>query len=250
MNKGLNGTPFLDSQPNFRSLEGIQSHDGRRFRKNMVYRSGGLGRLSPADIARLEGIRLCTIVDFRSDRERESFPTMKIPTVRQPLRVVINDVAREEAQVLLERNDPDGMEKVLVKDYRRMVKNDADRFAEFFRILQEECCFPLVYHCAAGKDRTGLATVLLLSALGVGMDDILVDYYESNERLKTFADLYVKKVNEQGFNGNIIRPMMEVRPEYIQAALDEIDLSFGGMQAYLLGVLGAQTELLKDKFLE
>ncbi|MCX6282130.1 MAG: tyrosine-protein phosphatase [Bacteroidetes bacterium] len=250
MNERINGSPFLESQPNFRSLEGIPTIAGRKFRKNMVYRSGGLNKLSSADIRRLEDIGLAMVIDFRSDREVNSYPSTIISTVRKSLRIVIPDEARDRAMDFLDRNDSEGLEKVLINDYRRMILNDTARFADFFRILEQATDFPLVYHCAAGKDRTGIATVLFLSALGVDMEAVKIDYFLSNERLKAFADRLVQKVTEEGKHGEIIRPMMEVRPEYLQAALEEIDLSFGGMENYLSFVLNVDSDSLKAKYLE
>jgi len=250
MNDGPNGYSFLESQPNFRSLEGILTRSGRRFRKNLVYRSGSLNKLSLKDKARLEEIGLALVIDFRSDREVMSHPSDMISTVKQTFRITIADAARDRAMEFLEKSDAKGLEQVLVGDYRRMIKDDSGHFAEFFRVLEQTGDLPLVYHCAAGKDRTGIATVLLLSALGVDMETIMRDYFLSNVRLGSFIEKLIKKLYEQGKNGEIIRPMMEVRTEYLKAAIDEIDTSFGGMENYLSHVLKADTELLKAKYLE
>jgi len=250
MNKGPNGYAFLETQPNFRSLEGILTGSGRSFRKNLVYRSGSLNKLSPDDIGKLRDIGLSLIIDFRSDREVTAHPTDIIPGVKHTERIIIADEARDRAMDFLDTNDARGLEQVLVNDYRRMIRNDSGRFAKFFRVLEQASDLPLVYHCAAGKDRTGIATVLLLSALGVDMDTIMQDYFLSNERLKSLIGKLIKKLCEQGRNGEIIRPMMEVRPEYLHAALDEIETSFGGMKNYLCNILKTDTELLQSKYLE
>ena len=250
MNNGLNGSPFLENQPNFRTLEGIQTANGRKFRKNMVYRSGSLNKLSPSDISKLEDIGLALVIDFRSDREVSSYPGTVIPSVKNTLRIIISDEARDRAMEFLERNDAAGLENVLIADYRRMIRNDSMRFAEFFRTLEQATDLPLVYHCAAGKDRTGIATVLLLTALDVDIDTVKQDYFLSNERLKSYAERLIRKVTEEGRNGEILRPMMEVRQEYLQAALDEIDCSFGGLDNYLSKILRVDSELLKTKYLE
>ncbi|TRZ76886.1 MAG: tyrosine-protein phosphatase [Bacteroidetes bacterium] len=250
MKNGPNGSPFLESQPNFRSLEGIKTISGRKFRKNMVYRSGSLYKLSPSDVIRLEGIGLSLVIDFRSDREIVSYPSVAVPSVKKTMRITIPDEARDLAMEFLERNDAEGLKTILVTDYRRMIRNDTGRFTEFFRTLEKTTDFPLVYHCAAGKDRTGLASVLLLTALGADPETIRADYFLSNIRLKSFAEKVIKKFTEEGKNGEIIRPMMEVRQEYLEAALDEINQSFGGMENYLHNVLKVNAELLSGKYLE
>jgi protein-tyrosine phosphatase len=250
MNEKPNGNTFLEKQPNFRSLGGIRTISGKRIRRNLIYRSGSLNNLSVADISKLQDIGLAMIIDFRSDREVTLYPSDVIPTVKQTVRIVIADEARDRAMEFLDRNDAKGLEEVLVTDYRRMIRNDSGCFSEFFRVLEQAVDLPLVYHCAAGKDRTGIATVLLLSALGVDMNTIMEDYFLSNQLLEPFVGKLIKKLSGEGKNGEIIRPMMEVRPEYLRAALDEIDTLFGGMDNYLNNILKADTELLQAKYLE
>ena len=171
--------------------------------------------------------------------------------MKETLRITIPDLARDMALNFLEMNDAEGLDKLLVSDYRRMKsRDDSSGFRKFFRILEQAEEFPLVYHCAAGKDRTGIASVLLLTALGVDMETVRKDYFLSNDKLKAYADKLIRKVTENGKNGEILRPMMEVRPEYLQAAFDEIDQGFGGMKNYLGRILDIDIELLKNKYLE
>jgi protein-tyrosine phosphatase len=131
-----------------------------------------------------------------------------------------------------------------------MIRDDSPAFREFFRILEQTSEYPFVYHCAAGKDRTGIASVLFLTALGADEEMVRKDYFLSNERLKEYANKVVLTINGSGRNGEIIRPMMEVRPEYLHAAYDEIERSFGGMENYLANVLHTNIDLLKSKYLE
>ncbi|MEI6884411.1 MAG: tyrosine-protein phosphatase [Bacteroidota bacterium] len=250
MNEGTNGSCFLENQPNFRSLGGLKTLSGKTFRKNMVYRSGALNKLSTSDVQKLEKAGLALIIDFRSDREVEAYPSVNIPTVKETLRIIIPDQAREEAMNCFDNNDAHGLEQILVIDYRRMIRNESDKFAVFFRILESTADLPLVFHCAAGKDRTGIAAVLFLNSLGVDAESIKEDYFISNLRLRALADRLVKKMSEDGKQGEIIRPMMEVRHEYLKAAMDEIEVSFGGMETYLNDVLQVDSELLKEKYLE
>lgn len=250
MNERINGSYFLENQPNFRSLEGIPAINGKKFRKNMVYRSGGLNKLSEKDVRKLEEIGLSLVIDFRSDREIVENPSVKIPTVKETLRVIIPDVARDHAMECFGRNDAQALEHILTKDYQHMIRHESDKFAVFFRVLESTADLPLVFHCAAGKDRTGLAAVLFLTALGVDYETVKADYFTSNIRLKKFADRLVKKMSEDGKPGEIIRPMMEVRTAYLESAMDEIRNSFGGLENYLEEVLQVDSELLKEKYLE
>ena len=143
MNNGINGKPFLEGQLNFRGLEGIKSKDGRCFRKNLVYRSGSLHGLNESDVRKLESIGLAMVIDFRSDREIKSHPSCSISTVKETLRIAIHDAARDLAMSFLEKNDAPGLEKLLVSDYRRIIRDDSPGFREFFRIMKQATEFPL-----------------------------------------------------------------------------------------------------------
>ena len=131
-----------------------------------------------------------------------------------------------------------------------MVRDHQDDLREFFRVLATTGNLPLVYHCAAGKDRTGLASYLLLIALGVSAEDARKDYFLSNEHLKPVVDKIVRKIIDAGnTNGEIIRPLMEVRTEYLDAALDEINDRYGTMDIFLTDVLHADRSALQRKYL-
>jgi len=108
---------------------------------------------------------------------------------------------------------------------------------------------PLVFHCAAGKDRTGLAAWFLLAALDVPEEVIREEYLATNVFSKSFADKIVKKTSENGFDGEIIRPLLEVRDEYINAALEVITVKFRGMKKFLEKVLQADISKLQEIFL-
>ena len=156
MNEGTNGSCFLENQPNFRSLGGLKTLSGKTFRKNMVYRSGALNKLSTSDVQKLEKAGLALIIDFRSDREVEAYPSVNIPTVKETLRIIIPDQAREEAMNCFDNNDAHGLEQILVIDYRRMIRNESDKFAVFFRILESTADLPWYFIVLRARTVQGL----------------------------------------------------------------------------------------------
>jgi len=243
--------PFLlQHQPNFRDIGGMRTLDGHTVKTGLLYRSGDLSRLSEEDIRKIEEIGIRMIIDFRSDRELMNYPTPRISTVKDNKRITIIDSARETAERMMVENDKEGLETLLVRDYRRMVRDHQDDLREFFRVLATTVNLPLVYHCAAGKDRTGLASYLLLIAVGVTAEDAWKDYFLSNEHLKPVVDKIVRKIIDAGNpNGEIIRPLMEVRTEYLDAALDEINDRYGTIDIFLTDVLHADRPALKRKYL-
>jgi len=241
---------LLSSQLNFRDLGGIVTIDGRKVKPGILFRSGELFSLQPEDIRRLEEMKLASIVDLRAQREIDVRPDKQIGTVKEVIHIDIHDAARDKAQKFLETNDADGLETVLIGDYVRMVNIHQDDFRRFLEILANTDNLPLVYHCAAGKDRTGLVTVFLLSALGVDLENIWDDYLDSNSYSEPTILRIIRKVSESGMKGELLRPLLEVRKEYLQAALDEIGLKYGGLQSFVVEILKADSAKLQQRYLE
>jgi protein-tyrosine phosphatase len=240
---------ILATQPNFRDLGGIVALDGRRIRKGLLYRSGDLFSVDAGDIRKLEQLNLSVIIDFRAHREVEKRPNPLIATLKQAFHLPIHDAGREKTELLFEQRDAAGLERVLVDDYRRMIREHQSQYRDFFSALTMNGHDPLMYHCAAGKDRTGLATWFLLSALGVDEAVIRRNYMESNDYTYLMAEKVMRKINAKGLPGEMIRPLMEVRSEYIDAALDEIRLLAGTMDAFLTENLGVDASGLKAQYL-
>lgn len=240
---------ILASQPNFRDLGGIVTIDGRKVRPGLLFRSGDFFSLAPEDIRKLEEMDLSAIIDFRAHREIAGRPDKPVGTVKEIIHIDIHDAARDRAEKFLEENNAAGLEKVLVHDYVRMVNNHQQDFRRFLEILANTSHLPLVYHCAAGKDRTGLATVFLLSALGVPMQHIWDDYMATNLYAESSTQKIIRKVTESGLNGEILRPLLEVRKEYLEAALNEIVHKYRNLQHFVTEVLKADCEKLQERYL-
>ncbi|MFM8268054.1 MAG: tyrosine-protein phosphatase [Ilumatobacteraceae bacterium] len=187
----------LDAVHNFRDLGGYPTADGRTTRWRTLFRADGLYRLTSADLEIVDGLGLRTVVDLRTEEELEL--RGRFPVEYRPIRylhVPVIDVtwaALPEAEV----TDRDPAE-FLEWAYLDMLRQAPDRFARAFEHLCEPGVLPAVFHCAAGKDRTGLLSMLVLGALGVP-DDVIVDDYaltaDAVTRLREWArrespDLY------------------------------------------------------------
>jgi protein-tyrosine phosphatase len=240
---------ILSSQMNFRDLGGIRTADGRCVKPGMLFRSGDLSSLSTDDIGKLEKMGLSTIIDLRAGREIERRPDKVVSTVKEIVHIDIHDAARDQAEMFLENNDAAGLETVLIGDYIRMVDIHQDDFRRFLHILSITENLPLVYHCAAGKDRTGLATVFLLVALGINIENIWDDYMATNTFAASYVEKIIVKVTKSGLNGEILRPLLEVRREYLAAALNRIDIQYNGINSYVEDVLKADKAQLREKYL-
>jgi protein-tyrosine phosphatase len=240
---------ILATQLNFRDLGGIKTEDGRRIKPGRLFRSGDLFSLSEEDVCTLEQMKLATIIDLRAKREIDRRPDRTIAGVMEVIHIDIHDAARDKVEKFLENNDAGGLETVLIGDYIRMVDIHREDFKRFLHIVATTDNLPLVYHCAAGKDRTGMATVFLLTALGVGMQNIWDDYMATNQYSGPYTEKIIKKVTESGLNGEILRPLLEVREEYLGAALTEIERKYDGLASFVTNILKADSVKLQEKYL-
>ena len=164
----------LENVHNFRDLGGYGAADGRIVRWRMLFRADGLQRLSDNDVEAVRPLELRTVIDLRTSEEldeRGRFPVDAIRVLFHHVPVI--DATAQFSEGL------EGVEDAtdfLVGAYRQMLRVGADRLGEAIRLLAMPGSLPAVFHCAAGKDRTGLVAALTLSALGVSEDDIVEDY--------------------------------------------------------------------------
>lgn len=238
----------IASAYNFRDLGGYLSQDGRTVKWNTFIRSGDFPSLSDEDNVYLQSIPIKSVVDFRAKDEEERLKDTIIPNSKSYFLSVDSGNLVPEFMALMNDkvNTPDvvysrGVELMktmylsIVSDFRHIYK-------EFFKLIQNQEV-PILFHCTAGKDRTGIAAALLLSALNVDRDVILKDYLMTNE-------LLVGKYANLGQYGPLVDFFQTVRPDYLYAAFDLIERKFGGMNAYLTNELGVDIKLMQDLYLE
>lgn len=158
---------------NFRDLGGYPVHDGRETRWRTLYRADGLYRLTSADAHTVVRRGVRTVVDLRTDNEvttRGKFPVAQHPVAYHHLPII--DATWGESAT----PEFDDAVEFLVWAYREMLEKAAPRFAQAMTLLGQESVLPAVFHCAAGKDRTGILAALILGALGVDTSVIAADY--------------------------------------------------------------------------
>ncbi len=241
--------PFK-GQPNFRDLGGIVTADGHKVRWGMIYRSGDLSKLTSSDVTYLGSLHLNTVIDFRSESEVALAPD-KLPEGVQHLNIAIDDSLLDKQQIItwLQEGNAEVFDTILIYANRLFVTEYHDQFALFLQQLQQ-ADGPIVFHCTQGKDRAGWATALFLSALGVDRETIIENYLASNDYLNSYIEKTIALINAAGMNGELIRPMLEVKREYLETALDLVDSEFGGMESYLKNQLGVDVDLLRQMYLE
>ena len=236
----------LQGATNFRDLGGYAGLEGRPVRWRRLFRSDHLGGLTADDHASLAKLGLNWSFDFRGNSERAATPYQLPGVVQHSLAIEPTVVQRMEAMEAAGRELTEAIVVELMNDlYRSLVNDQASRFAQFFEhLLRAEG--PLVFHCTAGKDRTGVAAALVLLALGVSRDQIMQDYLLTNELLERPMHFGSQVPSDT------LAVLWRVQKSYLDTALQTIDADHGGVDSYLrhLGLTRAELGTLADKYLE
>lgn len=239
----------IAGMPNFADLGGIVTTDGRSVKWGMIYRSGELSALTDADIRYMDNLHLNSIIDFRFQEEKDEAPD-RIPAGVDtiPIPVVDGSYDKQTITQWLFNGNSEAFDTMLIHVNRVLATEEQDNFKEFFNNVENG--ETLLFHCTKGKDRAGFAAAMFLSALGVDRETVIDNYLKSNYYLSEITEQTIKYVNSNGLNGELLRPILEVRADYLQTALDIIDSEYGGIDNYLVNNLGVDTEKLKALYLE
>lgn len=230
---------------NYRDLGGYKTTDGKYIKWGKFFRSDDLHNLTNLDLQYLSSIPLISIVDFRSEQEMVSAPDKNPSSVKTNyaysispgnlMTAVASDISKlttEYADTLMMQ-----MNELLVTDPACV-----DQYRKFFALLQDEDNIPLMFHCSAGKDRTGMGAALILSALGVDEQTIIEDYLSSNIYL---ADKYAKYKSENP----ALAPLFEVKSQFLQAGLNRIKKDYGSIEQFLTKVLNVDIQKMREMYL-
>ena len=226
----------LKGASNFRDLGGYATGDGRRVRWRRLFRSNHLGHLTEDDLETLRPLGLRKVVDFRGAQEiRQAAPCRLDGAAMHVLAIDPGIRPRIEARLAAAETVTAADTAAIICDiYHRYVHVHAGHFARLFALLLEDGA-PLVFHCAAGKDRTGIAAALILSALGVPREVVIEDYMLTSVHWK------VDPEHKSDLPADVAAVLTSVDEAFLMAAFTAIDSDFGGMDAYLREHLGMDT---------
>jgi protein-tyrosine phosphatase len=239
----------LDGVYNFRDLGGYRTVDGQRVKWGVIYRSAALSRASAEDVAEIEALGVRNIYDLRSSEERTQQPTTWQGRPSPHIfahdysldRSVISGVVRPGASA-------GAVRAAFAQSYPDMLRQTQPQQRALFEgLLAAEG--PVLFHCTAGKDRTGMAAALVLSVLRVPRDVIFADYDMSNQYLAP-SDPRMAALN---LSPEAMHALAGVEPAYLQAAFDYIDTNYGSVDAYVereLGVTAADRRRLRQLYTE
>ena len=174
----------LEGASNFRDLGGYKTEDGRTVQWRKVFRSGAMDRLSDADLALLHDLGLRTICDLRHPEEQAIHPTRLVADAPATIHSLpIRPRVAGNYRARIEADDPEAgnlARDYMTEAYRCYVRDHAAAYRGLMQQLADPANHPLVFHCAAGKDRTGFGAALILMTLGVPEETIFEDYLATN----------------------------------------------------------------------
>jgi protein-tyrosine phosphatase len=238
----------LRAASNLRDLGGWRVADGRRVRYGRVFRSASLARLTEEDVTTLAALGLRTVCDFRGEEEAARAPSRLPPGVER-VALPIEPTVGASLRDLLAREASTGEDVVLLlgRAYMDYVTTHLHRYRQLFELLLQPRRHALLFHCSAGKDRTGLGAALLLTALGASRETVMADYVATDRLWR----------REYALPAGTPRPLAEAlygtHPHLLEAALDAAVEPFGGEAGLLehgLGLDPPRLEALRELLLE
>jgi protein-tyrosine phosphatase len=228
---------LLEGGHNFRDLGGYRTSDGRRLRWGLLFRSGVMATLTDADRRRLAPFGIRVICDLRANGERLHRPTRWAGI--SEVEIWARDHDSSGGDLLTRLTDPattaTDMFAMMHETYRKLPYEQVASYREIFRRLSRGQ-LPLLFHCAAGKDRTGVAAALILTALGVPREAVIEEYliseyyFDSGRRiaLENASGTLLKQVPP-----DIWEPLMHAKKSYLEAMFSQLQDNHGSIEGYI-----------------
>lgn len=252
----------LATLPNLRDLGGYRAADGAAVRRGMLYRADALARVDDGDFAALSGLGLRQVLDLRTAHERTAEPD-RVPDGAEyaVLDVQGNHSTGGDLERLL--TDPRAAAEALggggaaafMLEVNRVLVTEPDANAAYSELVRRAATGPTaaVFHCTAGKDRTGWGAALLLTLLGVDRETVFEDYLASNPRMDRLRRAMRRQAERNGVDGDLLEPIIQVREEYLAEAFAEVERAYGTFDAYVSKGLKLAPDLvstLRERMLE
>ncbi len=264
-------TPFskaikMNSTRNTRDLGGFAADGGRTVKYRKLFRSDHLADLTPWDMHIVKALGISTIIDLRSTEEvlrQPDVPVEGITHVHVPIKPDNKKLLRgkpENENILawiIHTDKNDNVLKATTEQYQKLVYHPHTQ--KMLGLFLENCLLrddgAVLFHCTAGKDRTGMCAALLLSLLGVEKEMIRDDYLASNAHLAERIEEIVKWTSRDVKDEKLlseVRLMCMIAPEYFDTVYDAITRQWGSVERYAADVLdfdGEKIEALKERYL-
>lgn len=238
---------------NFRDIGGLQTADGKTIKSRKIYRSDNLSKLKNSEFLRFNSLEIENVIDLRTIAEAKEKQDNLPNSIAYFLMPIVSDqgdlMGQMKEKVLRGEVSEEDSKELMKEFYSKAVTENIPLLREvILKIITSEK--PILYHCSAGKDRTGIVTALLLSIANVDRNTIideylLSNYYRSSKIKSTLKKAKLLKVIRPKINTNVILNFMSVDENYINAVFEIIDKKYNGMDSFIKNELKIDTEMRK-----
>ncbi len=226
----------LEGAVNFRDLGGYAADDAFRTRWRVLFRADGLGELTEDDLAMMRALGIRTVLDLRSGGELE----------QNRFDVDAHPVSFHHLPFIQTIPDPEEFDRrpdLLQSQYLEMLDTSGDQIVAALRVLASPDALPAVFHCTAGKDRTGLLSANVLSLVGVPDETVVADYALSAAAMDRLREKIIRKYPESEERLNTIDGVFTAEPDKMEVLLDYARQRYGTLESYVAS-LGAEPGLV------
>lgn len=250
---------YFKNAVNFRDIGGLKNRDGATVKWGMIYRSDNLSQLKKREFEKFNSLGIQTVFDLRTpgeiDGKEDNLPK-NVAYIHSPIVKDSADVlASIKGQVIKGQITEEQSLQFMIDLYASIV---SDNIPELRKMIDQalHANAPVLYHCSAGKDRTGIVTALILSILNVDRETIvneylLSDYYRREKLEGILKKAKAAKVIIPRLSIGAIQNFMDVDERYINTAFTIIDTKYGGIDNYIrnqLQITDEQRQLIINKF--
>ena len=228
---------------NFRELGGYTTIDGRQIRRETLFRSDNLAQLTHRDMKSLKELKIQTVIDLRTDHEIKTRGSYEMVdgAFGTYLHLPIMDLSADPEQAKVDEN-------YLEHRYKEILKEAAPQIAFVVETISNPKNHPLVFHCAVGKDRTGLIAMVILGTLGVTKEVIVSDYALTALAVKRML-LWLDEISPDmaRYVRSLPSNLMSADPKTMSNVIDWLNHSYGSFDGYLrfIGVGDEDIESLR-----
>jgi len=240
----------MEAINNFRDFGGYKTQNGTRIKKGLLYRSGDLSRATDADLERLHSLGVKTICDLRSEGERKYEPD-KIPAAMPftffniPMRPIVDYHGRSLGRLLSLMFGSERRTDYMAESYqayREYATRYLPQLKDLFKRISDLENLPVLIHCSAGKDRTGVVSSLIQLVLDVPFETAMEDYLKTNGNLQAYKEDAFQRMSKLGIFGipwkKLYAPLFAARTDFLNAALDQVKVEFGAVDEWFRRGLG------------
>jgi protein-tyrosine phosphatase len=243
----------FDNTVNFRDLGGLKTKDGKTVNWGKIFRSDNLSELKSSEFQRFNQLKISTVFDLRTNHEiegKEDRLPANVKYIHTPT-VADNEgeIAKLRKKVISGAISESEAARQTTQFYQDAVTVHAGALKEIIQQITRSD-EPVLYHCSAGKDRTGIVSALLLSILNVDRETIvdeymMSNYYRSAKTEKMLGKAKFAKIIKPRMDLKAIEVFMTVDENFINATFDVIDKTYGGMEPFIKNQLGIDAEMRK-----